>query len=817
MAGFRSERRSSRRHWLGLGVALFIPLVLLLALVWATVAPALTVPPVGSPARCTFGAGADFSVALKSDGSLWGWGANGTGQLGDESIAEVHAPAHLGTASDWVSVAAGSDWTLAVRSDGSLWGWGANTSGKLGLVGVARQKTPARIVQSTGWVAVAAGTDHSLAIKSDGSLWSWGANRFGQLGDGSTSQRDVPTRVGSASNWVAIAAGEQFSFGIQSDGSLWTWGFNSYFQQGFGDQTQRHVPTRVGTTTGWVAIAAGAVHILALKSDGTLWGCGDNLYGEMGNGSRVYSVNKTFYQIGTATWKSIAAGNRYSLGVKSDGSLWAWGKNDQGQLGDGGTSQQYTPVQIGSDKNWSAVSAGPAAAHSLGLKTDGSLWGWGGNGHGQTGDGSTSNRLRPAQVLSGVKAPGSGGGGSTTSTTAKPSSTTTTAHSGGGTSFSDVSASNPYSTAIANMAALGVIGGFADGTFGPDRPVLRKQFAKMIVGTMGLRVVEDDWRDSNPPFTDCGFDDPSSLYPHDYIAVAKASGLASGKTATRFAPDDNITRAQMITMVVRAAKNFDISLRSVGPDYEGLFKYYTDANHGANVQQAEHNGLLAGLVYNQAATSWIGGNATRGEVAQVLWNLEQLRDGESGGSGGATTSSTTTTTLSPTTTTTAPPATTTTTAGDDQPLFSDDFSTNSRGWSQGSTGRLSDGGRHRPGAVRHQDQHRRLAGLEPGPVRLCRFRLPGGCPLHVVLRRGLLRSRLPVVVRQQEPVSLPRVQPGVLATLEVDQRDPGVAAHGAGQLLGEYPQGLAVEPLGGDSSRHDHRDLRQRRPHSPAH
>ena len=130
--------------------------------------------------------------------------------------------------------------------------------------------------------------------------------------------------------------------------------------------------------------------------------------------------------------------------------------------------------------------------------------------------------------------------------------------------FSDVPAGHPYSAAIESMADLGIIGGYTDGTFGPDKLVLRKHFAKMIVGTMGLEVTEADWSDANPPFVDCGLDDPNDIYPHDFIAVARAYGLTSGKTTTTFAPGDNITRAQMVTMVVRAAENANIDLEPVG-------------------------------------------------------------------------------------------------------------------------------------------------------------------------------------------------------------------------------------------------------------
>ena len=147
----------------------------------------------------------------------------------------------------------------------------------------------------------------------------------------------------------------------------------------------------------------------------------------------------------------------------------------------------------------------------------------------------------------------------------------------------------------------------------------------MIVGAMGLTVTEQDWQDVGRPFVDLGRDDPNSLYPHDYVAVAKARGLTTGKTATTFAPNANITRAQMVTMVVRAARNLGTNLAPVGPDYVGAFSGYANSTHGENVHVADYNGLLRGLLVAGSPSAWMAANATRGEVAQVLWNLMQLR------------------------------------------------------------------------------------------------------------------------------------------------------------------------------------------------
>lgn len=193
----------------------------------------------------------------------------------------------------------------------------------------------------------------------------------------------------------------------------------------------------------------------------------------------------------------------------------------------------------------------------------------------------------------------------------------------GGPAFSDI-ASSPYQTVIATMAGLDIISGYGNGTFGPDDLVMRKHFAKMIVGVMDLPVSEKDWQDSSRPFTDCGRDDLASIYPHDFIAVAKMHGLTQGKTATKFAPETKITRAQVATMVVRAAQNTGITLEPVGSVYAGLFGGYNNSTHGDNVRLAENNGLLLGLVTSGSPVSWLDAGATRGEAAQILYNLMQM-------------------------------------------------------------------------------------------------------------------------------------------------------------------------------------------------
>ena len=621
-----------KRVWAYLGGLCLMAAVI--AVVWASVAPALSVPTLAATilAHTTFDAGGSHNIAIGSDGKLRAWGENTYGGLGDGSTQDRLAPTAIVTVGDWVMVSAGEWHTMAIAADGSLWIWGSNNFGQIGdgTFGVQTMKSqPLSLDPGTTWKAVAAGYGHSLAIRSDGSLWSWGYNYNGQLGIGSIGDRTIPMRVNYDSDWVAIAAGDYHSLALKADGSLWAWGLNDDGEVGDGDIVDRYAPVRIGTENDWVAIAAGEYSSYGIKADGSLWAWGQNKYGQLADGSNTNRLAPEI--IGEPfDWAVVAAGGKHALAIKADGTLWSWGENVRGELGDGTTDMRNTMGQVGTKSDWVAISAG--RSHSLAMNSTGELWAWGYNYNGQVGDNTNSERHTPVKVLSGVQPPvtttTTSTSSSTTTTTASTSSTSTTSTTEsttttttGSATFTDVPASHPYHDAIVGLTARKIVSGYADGTFHPDEAVTRQQFAKMIVGVMGLKVSEDDWQDAHPPFTDLGKDNPSSLYPHDYIAVAKANGLTEGKTATTFAPLANITRAQMVTMVVRAAQHSGTALDPVGSDYAGTFKKYNDKTHGANVKLAEANGLLEGLQISGSPAAWISGTATRGEVAQILWNL----------------------------------------------------------------------------------------------------------------------------------------------------------------------------------------------------
>lgn len=348
------------------------------------------------PAMRRMAAGSAHNLAIKSDNSLWTWGNNSSGELGDGTrttrlkpvkvLTGVTAAATGGTlnfSQDLGWIVFGH--SLAIKSDKSLWTWGSNWLGQLGDgTNMARPK-PVKVL--TGVAAVAAGELHSLALKTDGSLWAWGSNWWGQLGNGNTTDRLKPVKV--LTGVAAVAAGSSHSLALKTDGSLWTWGRNDTGQLGDGTTTQRLSPVKV--LTGVAAMAAGSAHSLALKTDGSLWAWGGNYSGQIGDGTTTTRPRPVKVLTGVV---AVAASDWHSLALKSDGSLWAWGWNVFGQLGDGTATARSKPVKVLTGVT--AMAAG--YHHSLARRTDGSLWAWGDNEWAQLGNGTKTDRLKPGRV-----------------------------------------------------------------------------------------------------------------------------------------------------------------------------------------------------------------------------------------------------------------------------------------------------------------------------------------------------------------------------------------------------------------------------------
>jgi alpha-tubulin suppressor-like RCC1 family protein len=355
-----------------------------------------------SGAVCTRGAveltvGWYHACGRKADGTLWCWGRNGSGELGN-GMTEFNRSSPVEATAvgrDVAQVSAGDGYTCARKTDGSVWCWGRNNYGQMGRGSTGTGiPTPAPVtLLGTNVAQVAAGGQHACARKTDGSLYCWGYNGWGQVGDG-TSVLSVPSPVQVASLGTTVAevtTGANHTCARKTDGSLWCWGYNMNGQIG-GGGTRVLMPAQITALgTDVVGAAAGEFHTCARKSDGSLWCWGRNQHGIVtGNGMQGLSaISPT--QVATLGTNVVGvAANSFNTCVrKSDGTLWCWGWNDYGQIGDGTrTTPKLFPVQnTALDTN--VVGVGVGQFGTCALKTDQSLWCWGRNDYGQTGDGTT--------------------------------------------------------------------------------------------------------------------------------------------------------------------------------------------------------------------------------------------------------------------------------------------------------------------------------------------------------------------------------------------------------------------------------------------
>ena len=334
---------------------------------------------------------------------LMTWGSNSNGLLGDNTVTSKSSPVQtIAYGANWKQVSSGYlNYTAAIKTDGTLWTWGQGTSGQLGDNTAVSKSSPVQTVAfGTNWKQVSCGFYCILAVKTDGTLWGWGSNTSGQLGDNTGTSRSSPVQtVAFGTNWKQVSAGYKYTAAIKTDGTLWTWGDNSFGQLGNNTITNRSSPVQTVTFgTNWKQAAIGIYSMSAVKLDGTLWGWGWNITGELGDNTSTARSSPVQTVAFGNNWKQVSCGSSLTAAVKNDNTLWCWGSGYSGMLGDNTSVNKSSPVQtVAFGTNWKQVSC--LLYHCAAVKTDGTLWTWGTNNSGQLGDNTRTNRSSPVQTI----------------------------------------------------------------------------------------------------------------------------------------------------------------------------------------------------------------------------------------------------------------------------------------------------------------------------------------------------------------------------------------------------------------------------------
>jgi alpha-tubulin suppressor-like RCC1 family protein len=340
----------------------------------------------------------------------YAWGGNSYGQLGTGGTTSTSSPVTVvGGIITWSQLSAGPSHSLGSTSAGIAYAWGSNFYGKLGNGGTTSVSSPVTVVGGiTTWSQLSAGTNHSLGVTSTGIAYAWGRSNYGQLGQGGTTDRSSPvTVVGGITTWSQLSAGNYHCLGRTSAGIAYAWGKANYGQLGNGGTTNRSSPvTVVGGITTWSQLSAGNYHSLGLTSAGIAYAWGYNITGQLGDNSLDARSSPVTVVGGITTWSQLSSGKSdsvraHTLGLTSASILYAWGYNNVGQLGDGTITTTSSPVTVvGGITIWNSIAAGRST--SLARTSTGIAYAWGNNNVGQLGTGGTGDRSSPVTVAGGI-------------------------------------------------------------------------------------------------------------------------------------------------------------------------------------------------------------------------------------------------------------------------------------------------------------------------------------------------------------------------------------------------------------------------------